>query len=285
MRKFVMLSPNFWVGQTGRDLRAAGTEAQLLAIYLISNTLTNYTGLYRLPIIYIANDLGLTMEQTREALAAVEKTGFARYDERTEFVWVVEAARHQLGEELKASDNKVKYVNKEFAAITKACPFLADYYAKYSQALHLKARADVVAAAPAKAAELPKPEPEVIAAPAPQPEAAPVVAAAPVKAPAVAVEVEVEDVAEAVQQFAAEHDAPWKETSAADDVAYFLQEREANGCDPAGAKAITKKLLTFAATHGEYALHQVVNCLANSNDYELTNWDAITSSTLDRLDI
>ena len=284
MRKFVMLSPNFWIGSTGRDLRAAGTEAQLLAIYLISNPLTNYTGLYRLPIIYIANDLGLTLDQTRAALAAVEKTGFARYDEKSEYVWVVEAARHQLGEELKASDNKVKYVNKEFAAIAKSCPFLADYYAKYAVSLHLKARADVVAAQ-AKAAELPKTEPEVLASPAPQPEAAPVVAAAPVNAPAVEVVVEVEDVAQAIAEYSAEHDASWKETSAADDVAYFLQEREANGCDPAGAKSITKKLLTFAATHGEYALNQVVNSLAADYDYDMKSWDKTTARIISRLDI
>ena len=98
MRNFVMVSPAFWIGQTGRELRDTGNNAQLLALYLLSNPLANYTGLYRLPIIYIANDLGLSPDQVRATLAVVEQTGFARYDEASEHVWIVEGARHQLGE-------------------------------------------------------------------------------------------------------------------------------------------------------------------------------------------
>lgn len=275
MRKFIMLSPNFWVGQTGRDLRAAGTEAQLLAIYLISNPLTNYTGLYRLPLIYIANDLGLTLDQTREALASVEKTGFARYDERTEFVWVIEAARHQLGEELKASDNKVKYVNKEFAAITKVCPFLADYYTKYAASLHLKARADV--AAPVVAVKAPPP----VAPKAPKPKAAPVVSATLVMAPAV----EVENVEEAIQAYAEVHSAEWKEKNAADDLAYFLQEREAAGLAPEGAKKVAKLVLTFAAVHGDTATNLLLSNAAINSDYNLANFDLHAAAAIESTDI
>lgn len=279
MRKFVMLSPNFWIGSTGRDLRAAGTNAQLVAVYLISNPLTNYTGLYRLPIIYIANDLGLTVDATREALAAIEKTGFARYDEKSEYVWVLEAARHQLGEELKASDNKVKFVNKEFAALAKGCPFIADYYAKYATSLHLKARADVLTvqapakveeAKPAQVVEAAKPAAvEKAATPAPVKEAAPVV---------------VEDVQEAISEYAEEQPA-WTEATAADDLADFLATREACGYPAAGAKAVAASILTFAAEHGDYCTRKLIERAASVDDYELTYLDMYKKEVLAKFDI
>ncbi len=303
-KQFTMFSPNFWVGQTGRDLRAAGPVAMLTAAYLITNPLATYTGIYRLPVIYIANDLGLSQDEVRAALAAVEKTGFARYDERSEYVFIINAAAHQLGS-LKASDNKVKYVNREFAQLTKNCPFIAEYFALYAEALHLKARADLaprapaavapvaapVAAAPAAApvVEVAAPVPEpAVAQPAPQPEAAPVVAAAPVKAPAVevqAVVVEVENIEEAVAAYAEVHSADWKPTNAADDVAGFLARREVCGFAPDGAKRVAKYLLTFAANHGDYCTHQLCDTLEEQGDYDLEHADKYAKWVLSRADI
>jgi len=243
MRKFVMISPAFWIGQTGRDLRNAGTTAQLLALYLLSNPLANYTGLYRLPIIYMANDLSLGLDQVRATLAAIEQTGFAKYDEISEYVWIIEGARHQLGEELKEKDLKVKYVNKEFATISKSCPFLTDYFVKYGTALRLTPRKDVKG-------------PPVIP---------PVLAHEPIYAPARAT--------------AAAAELPYGETSEgilapveiADQLAAFLAERESRGALATGVRKVAAYVLEFDTKHGAWMTKELLRAATLAGDYELVN--------------
>lgn len=143
MRDFVKLSPVFWSGKTGRELRKLGTDAQLMALYLISNAHVNYVGLYRLPAAYIAVDMGWTADRVAAALAAVESVGFAKYDAEREYVWVINAGAHQIGE-LKINDKYVKAVEKEFLRMP-ACELTAGFYDKYSAAFHLPARDDLAA--------------------------------------------------------------------------------------------------------------------------------------------
>src|SRR5438309_4603703 len=49
----------FWTGTTGKELRSAGQEVQLMAVYLFTNPHANMIGLYYLPIGYISLDTGL----------------------------------------------------------------------------------------------------------------------------------------------------------------------------------------------------------------------------------
>ena len=259
-----MVSPNFWVGQTGRDLRRAGPLAQLVALYLLSNPLANYTGLYRLPIIYIANDLGLTLDQVRAALAAIEQTGFARYDEDSEYVWIVEGARHQLGEHLKASDHKVKFVNKEFAAI------------KYASSLHLKPRSDMpeVASVHARSAK-----PEIAAAKALQPEAVPVVATAAEQVPAE----EVEDEAALAKTDTTQ--GLWRPTDVAEQLASFLAERERRGFSAAGSKAVAKFVQAFSAQHDDHIATELLKATAAAGDYDIIDHALYAAEVVAKYDI
>lgn len=261
MRKFVMVSPTFWVGQTGRELRKAGTEAQLLALYMLSNPLANYTGLYRLPIIYIANDTGISIEKVRETLIAVEKTGFARYDEASEYVWIVEGARHQLGEELKEKDLKVKYVNKEFAAISKDCPFLAAYFAKYSTTLRLVARKDVVCEAPAAAK-----------APAPAPAPTPVPASAKEKSLELPFGETADGVILAPEEIASKLSA-------------FLTKRIESGASPAGERAVAAYLLNLFNDKDGYIVERVMNSAAAAGDYDIIDYVLYEQEAIDYRDI
>lgn len=137
MREFVKLSPRFWSGKTGRQLRKAGIDAQLVALYLLSCPSVNYIGLYRLPVPYIAADTGLDVGEVSEALARIEEVGFAKYDDESETVWVLEAARRQVGDSLKRADNNVKNVQREFDAVPNDSPFKADFLAKYGTAYHI----------------------------------------------------------------------------------------------------------------------------------------------------
>lgn len=50
MRDYAKVSPRFWLGETGRELRKAGAEAQVVAFYLMTSPHANMLGLYYLPV-------------------------------------------------------------------------------------------------------------------------------------------------------------------------------------------------------------------------------------------
>ncbi|SAK30913.1 hypothetical protein [Burkholderia multivorans] len=260
MRNFVMVSPNFWVGQTGRDLARAGNAAQLTALYLLSNPQANYTGLYRLPLIYIANDLNMSQDAVRAALVAIEKTGFAKYDEASEYVWIVESARHQLGE-LKANDNKVKYVNKEFAAISKNCPFIQEYFDKYGASMHLKPRKDMSQAAQ-KASE-----PVLVAAVAEVVEAVERVSAAEQPAPAALASAPTAREAARVKFY--------------DELSKFVSERVTNGFETYAGNATVKQLINFAESEGHEDAIKVMKLALEAHDYDVVDIDMYAREIID----
>lgn len=166
-RDFVKISPTFWTGPTGRQLRKAGAEVQLVALYLMSSPHTNYSGLFQLPLNYIANDTGLSLEAVRKALSAIAAVGFARYDENSECAWIVEGAKWQLGE-LKAVDKRVMGLQKEFDSLPEDCPYKVEFLAKHGKALCLSSSKSAKQYQATKQAELvPAPKPATATAKAP----------------------------------------------------------------------------------------------------------------------
>lgn len=137
MRDYATVSPVFWTGQTGRRLKALGPDAMLVALYLVTSPHSNAMGMFYLPVLYISHETGLTMEGASEALRRGEKAGFCAYDQDAEVVWVFEMARFQIGQALSPKDNRVKWVNEEYAKLPK-CKFLKDFFDKYASAFHLK---------------------------------------------------------------------------------------------------------------------------------------------------
>ncbi|ENU2556439.1 hypothetical protein ACE4O8_005059, partial [Escherichia coli] len=68
MRDYAKVSPRFWLGETGRELRKAGAEAQVVAFYLMTSPHANMLGLYYLPVLYLAHETGLGLEGASKGL-------------------------------------------------------------------------------------------------------------------------------------------------------------------------------------------------------------------------
>ena len=136
MRKHANVSAQFWTGATGKQIRKAGIEAQLLALYLVTSPHSNMLGIYYLPILYICHETGLSDAKARKALDGLAALGFCEYDERTEHVWVREMVRYQLGEDLDADDNRIKGVKAMLKKLAKN-PFTSKFVAKYALMYHL----------------------------------------------------------------------------------------------------------------------------------------------------
>lgn len=136
MREYSRVSPQFWIGATGKRLRAAGVEAQLVAAYLVTSPHANMLGLYYLPRMYIAHETGLGEKGASKGLARAIETGFCSYDDATDTVWVHEMASYQIGEALSVTDKRCVGIQREYDALQEN-PFLPAFFDRYATAFHM----------------------------------------------------------------------------------------------------------------------------------------------------
>jgi hypothetical protein len=141
MRGYAKISPQLWIGDTGRKLRDAGQEAMLVALYLLSNPHANMLGLYYLPTLFIAHETGLGSEGASKGLRRAIEAGFCTYDESSEMVFIPEMARYQIDDQLVPTDKRCAGIQREYDGLPNN-PFLATFYEKYAKAFHLKTGRD-----------------------------------------------------------------------------------------------------------------------------------------------
>ncbi|WP_052955203.1 hypothetical protein [Enterobacter ludwigii] len=139
MRDYGKVSPQFWIGKTGKALRQAGSEAQLVSLYLLTNPHANMIGLYYMPLMFIAHETGLGIEGASKGLRSAIEAGFCHYDEQSEMVWVPEMAAHQIGINLNPKDKRCPGVQNEYNAQPEN-PFLSAFYDKYQAHYNMTVR-------------------------------------------------------------------------------------------------------------------------------------------------
>jgi hypothetical protein len=136
MRDYSKVGPQFWIGETGKRLRGAGMEAQIVAMYLMTCPHANMIGLFYVSMVSIAHETGLGMEGATKGLARAIEAGFCCFDEASEVVWVQEMAAYQIAAELDAKDNRCKGVQNEYDSLP-ANPWLAPFYERYGTPFHM----------------------------------------------------------------------------------------------------------------------------------------------------
>ena len=112
MRDYGKVSPQFWIGETGKLLRG-NPESQVLALYLMTNPHATMTGVFHCPIIYMAHETGLSIEGASKGLARLIEVGFCEYDEPSESVFVIKMAMYQIADSLKSDDKRVLGLRKD----------------------------------------------------------------------------------------------------------------------------------------------------------------------------
>jgi hypothetical protein len=112
MRDYAQISPRFWTGDTGKRLRGH-TEAQLVALYLMSAPGSHMIGMYPLEIPTLCHHTGFLTEGATKGLARLAALDFAYFDDVAELVWVPEMAHFQIAKTLKRGDKRIKGVEKE----------------------------------------------------------------------------------------------------------------------------------------------------------------------------
>lgn len=142
--QYGVIFPRFWEGTTGRQLQERGSEAVVLAAYLLSCRHANMIGLYELPLVFLERELPVLKNRRAilTAFAALDGVSYATYDLTTEHVWVREMARIRLGltgDAINPDDKKHKAVVKLYSSL-KPNPFVGLFYDRYRQLLRLKVR-------------------------------------------------------------------------------------------------------------------------------------------------
>jgi hypothetical protein len=143
MRDYAKVSPRFWTGETGQALARRGSEALVVAVYLMTSPHSNMLGLYYQPVLYMAEETGLSPEGASKGLEACIEEGFCRYDHATKMVWVIEMASYQIGSTLDAKDKRCIGIQKDYMALPN-CPFLPAFFDHYVEAYHLTERREFV---------------------------------------------------------------------------------------------------------------------------------------------
>ena len=139
MRDYAKVSPQFWIGSTGRRIRKGGQEAQIVAMYLLTCPSSSMIGMYYLPVATIAHDTGLSIEGACKGLARCTEAEFCSYDDESGVVWVHEMARYQIGDQLSASDKRCDGVQNDYDKMMEN-PFLSAFYERYHRAFNMKRR-------------------------------------------------------------------------------------------------------------------------------------------------
>lgn len=132
-RDYGKVRHRFWTGDTGKEIRAIGLEARVVATYLLTCGSSNMIGLYYLPATLLSHETGIPIEGALKALRSLSEAEFAHYDEASEVVFVPFMAREQIAEELSKDDKQrqgVIALLKEY----KKSRFVADFVAIYKEA-------------------------------------------------------------------------------------------------------------------------------------------------------
>jgi hypothetical protein len=85
MRDYGKVSPHFWIGRTGKELRQAGPESQLVALYLLTSPHANMIGFITC-LAFLSHETGLTIEGARKGLNSAIEAGLWKYDDHSEMV-------------------------------------------------------------------------------------------------------------------------------------------------------------------------------------------------------
>lgn len=152
MRDYAKVAPQFWTGKTGKALKAAGHEAVIVGMYLMTSPHANMIGVYHCPIAYIAIDTGLSIEGATKGLQWAIEADFCTFEADTEYVFVHAFAEYQIGAELDPKDLRCKGVARELEKIPKGQCWQG-FRARYAVPFNLPA--PVVIASPLQAPSKP----------------------------------------------------------------------------------------------------------------------------------
>ncbi len=122
MRDYGIVRVRFWAWAKDRELSPAARE---MALYALTCPHGTACGCFRLPIAYIADDLGTVAETVRQTLSELSRIGFLRHDEKSGWCWIVGYLDHNPI----ANPNVGKSLVEFLGSIPRNLPFFQEFVA------------------------------------------------------------------------------------------------------------------------------------------------------------
>ncbi|MFW6280955.1 MAG: hypothetical protein ACOC2I_03780 [Halanaerobium sp.] len=86
------IQDNFWIDE---KVRSWDFKTRMIALYLLSNQHRYSEGFYRLPLSYIAEDMGLKEREILEAFKRLSQDNFIKYDSLNSMILIINALKYQ----------------------------------------------------------------------------------------------------------------------------------------------------------------------------------------------
>ena len=83
---------NFWIDD---KVRSWDFKTRMIALYLLSNQHRYSEGFYRLPLSYIAEDMGLKQKEILKAFKKLTQDNFIKYDSTNSMILIINALKYQ----------------------------------------------------------------------------------------------------------------------------------------------------------------------------------------------
>ena len=128
---YAKISSKFWSGSTGRAIRG-DTNAQIVALYLLTSPHANGIGVFHCPPLYISYETGIPLEGALKGLERLSEVGFLTLDKGSEWVWIHEMLSYHMGDDLKPNDNRIKHIIKLYHNIPESL-IKSSFYEKYKE--------------------------------------------------------------------------------------------------------------------------------------------------------
>ena len=140
MKPFTKLYTDFWTNYDNSEIVKLGVDGQLMALYLQGNSHHNMLGVYYLPVMYAASDLKISLKKVQTTLEKLCQASYCRYDNKTQYIWIYNAAVEQLGTDIDSKDNRIKAIHAVWESLPTQLEFLEEVYNRYKTVFHLKPR-------------------------------------------------------------------------------------------------------------------------------------------------
>jgi hypothetical protein len=72
------------------------SDGKFLFVYLVTNEMTDFSGIYHAPYVLIASQTGISEKHVKEMLDQLQELGLVLHDDESEVVWVVNMMKYQL---------------------------------------------------------------------------------------------------------------------------------------------------------------------------------------------
>lgn len=136
MGAYSKVKENVFTGATGRELRRHPAEVREVQFWLLAGPGRDPFGIFIFEPAIVAPAIGRTEKKIRESLQVLIDLGFCKWDDATQFVWVIEMAHHQFDAPLKLVDKRCVTAQKWYAAAPRN-PFLGEWFDRYVDDFHL----------------------------------------------------------------------------------------------------------------------------------------------------